>query len=72
MVVVADLVVEGVHHGAHGFLVRANTPGIATVDMGEKTSFNALDNAEISFTAVEVSQLRSPTPGGRGCFCFLF
>jgi acyl-CoA oxidase len=54
MVVIADLVVGGRHFGAHGFLVRADAPGVVAADMGPKTSFNALDNAELSFQHVLV------------------
>jgi acyl-CoA oxidase len=56
-VVIADLVVGGVSHGPHGFVMQmrengAPLPGILTGDMGSKTIGNDLDNAWIGFQSV--------------------
>ena len=52
--VVANLTVNGVCYGPHGFLVEMTTKGISAKDMGDKTTFNALDNAEIALDHVRV------------------
>jgi len=53
-VVVADLVVEEKHLGPHVFILDMRTPGVHRESMGEKTSFNALDNAKVSFDHVQL------------------
>eukprot|EP00931_Biecheleriopsis_adriatica_P053850 TRINITY_DN31617_c0_g1_i1.p1 TRINITY_DN31617_c0_g1~~TRINITY_DN31617_c0_g1_i1.p1 ORF type:complete len:636 (+),score=114.92 TRINITY_DN31617_c0_g1_i1:24-1910(+) len=51
-VVVAQLVMEGQSRGPHVFLVNMNADGVSRECMGEKTTFNALDNARVSFDRV--------------------
>eukprot|EP01059_Diplonema_ambulator_P032988 TRINITY_DN6715_c0_g2_i1.p1 TRINITY_DN6715_c0_g2~~TRINITY_DN6715_c0_g2_i1.p1 ORF type:complete len:541 (+),score=113.13 TRINITY_DN6715_c0_g2_i1:72-1625(+) len=53
-VFMADLVVDGVKHGTHGFLVDMKLPGITLESMGAKTAFNTLDNAVATFEDVFV------------------
>jgi len=53
-VVIAQLIVEGTNHGAHVFLLDMTSHGISRESMGAKTTFNALDNAHISFDHVKV------------------
>jgi len=57
-VVVADLITRGTSRGPHAFLVDLRdahgnpTPGVVLGDMGEKTTGNDLDNANIRFDDV--------------------
>mmetsp|Transcript_26433 Transcript_26433/g.47686 ORF Transcript_26433/g.47686 Transcript_26433/m.47686 type:complete len:621 (+) Transcript_26433:61-1923(+) len=53
-VVVAQLVVDGQARGAHAFLVDMTSPGVSRQCMGAKTTFNALDNARVSFDRVRL------------------
>merc|ERR1712232_759789 len=55
-VVVAQLIVEGKSHGPHVFFIDMNASGIQREDMGQKTTFNALDNARVTFTHVHLPQ----------------
>ena len=54
-VVIANLILKGKDLGPHGFLINMKDQAdeesgrIVKVDMGEKTAFNSLDNADISF-----------------------
>eukprot|EP01061_Rhynchopus_euleeides_P030328 TRINITY_DN50413_c0_g1_i1.p1 TRINITY_DN50413_c0_g1~~TRINITY_DN50413_c0_g1_i1.p1 ORF type:complete len:563 (+),score=269.99 TRINITY_DN50413_c0_g1_i1:42-1691(+) len=54
-VVIARLFVKGKDMGPHGFIVRMNdeedlaNKRIVKSDMGRKTAFNSLDNADVSF-----------------------
>ncbi|CAE7532028.1 ACOXL, partial [Symbiodinium pilosum] len=52
--VVAQLVINQRSMGAHVFLVDMQSPGISRECMGEKTNFNALDNARVSFDRVQL------------------
>jgi len=51
-VVVANLIVEQQNFGPHVFLVEMSSVGVHRESMGEKTTFNALDNARVSFNHV--------------------
>lgn len=53
-VVVAQLIVEGESHGAHVFIIDMNAEGVTRECMGQKTTFNALDNARVSFDHVQL------------------
>ncbi|CAE7036724.1 Stard9, partial [Symbiodinium natans] len=52
--VVAQLVTDQRSLGAHVFLVDMRSAGISRECMGEKTTFNALDNARVSFNHVQL------------------
>ncbi|OLQ03591.1 Acyl-coenzyme A oxidase-like protein [Symbiodinium microadriaticum] len=52
--VVAQLVIDQRSLGAHVFLVDMRSEGISRECMGEKTTFNALDNARVSFNHVQL------------------
>lgn len=51
-VVVANLQLETENLGPHVFLVDMTSSGLHRESMGEKTTFNALDNARVSFDQV--------------------
>jgi len=53
-VVLADLTVGEVRAGPHAFLVDMKSDGVATGDMGLKSTGNDLDNAWIAFDGVRV------------------
>eukprot|EP00401_Gymnodinium_catenatum_P062236 CAMPEP_0117527590 /NCGR_PEP_ID=MMETSP0784-20121206/36877_1 /TAXON_ID=39447 /ORGANISM="" /LENGTH=667 /DNA_ID=CAMNT_0005323849 /DNA_START=28 /DNA_END=2028 /DNA_ORIENTATION=+ len=53
-IVVAQLVVEGKSHGPHVFLLDMTADGVSRECMGQKTSFNALDNARVRFDHVKL------------------
>mmetsp|Transcript_6265 Transcript_6265/g.14230 ORF Transcript_6265/g.14230 Transcript_6265/m.14230 type:complete len:626 (-) Transcript_6265:153-2030(-) len=53
-VVVAQLIIDHRSLGAHVFLVDMKSAGISRECMGEKTTFNALDNARVSFNHVQL------------------
>jgi len=53
-VVVAQLVVDGKARGPHAFLLDMTSPGVSRQCMGAKTTFNALDNARVSFDRVRL------------------
>ena len=59
-VVIASLVIDGKNLGPHGFLVRldgaddAAKGRIVKTDMGGKTAFDSLDNAELAFNGLVV------------------
>lgn len=67
-VVVAQLVIEGECHGPHVFLLDMNSDGVSRTCMGLKSTFTALDNAQITFNHVRLprdallSKLCSVTP----------
>jgi acyl-CoA oxidase len=48
------MVVEGQSLGPHVFLIDMSSPGISRTCMGQKTTFNSLDNARVSFNRVRL------------------
>lgn len=53
-VVVAQLVVDGKAFGPHAFILDMSAEGVSRTCMGEKTTFNSLDNARVSFNRVRL------------------
>eukprot|EP01060_Flectonema_neradi_P017304 TRINITY_DN24205_c0_g1_i1.p1 TRINITY_DN24205_c0_g1~~TRINITY_DN24205_c0_g1_i1.p1 ORF type:complete len:521 (+),score=108.36 TRINITY_DN24205_c0_g1_i1:73-1635(+) len=51
-VVIAKLIIDGTDHGIHGFIVDMADKNIIKEDMGAKTAYNSLDNANITFKNV--------------------
>ena len=53
-VVIAKLIIDGIEHGIHGFIVDMTDGNIVKEDMGRKTAYNSLDNANVTFNNVVV------------------
>ena len=62
--VMANLVIDGVSHGIHGFIVQLRSledhslmPGIQTGDIGTKSGYDSTDNGYVKFDHHRIPRL---------------